>query len=290
MREDTGNDMESAKLNKLILAIVILSLTLPMAFIAGVVLGGANQGGLTLTADSLSSWISALATAAIAVLTFILAKETWYLREAQSKQLAELQKDAIKPFIDFSLVHSRVSLHLIEVKIANYGRGIAKNVKFRLVKDVDGISDLGSNPIVDGIFSLGAVSKGISNLGIGQVYKSFAFGFLDILSEIGEEKTFLTRFSIEISYSDIHQHEYRNTVLIDMSSFAGIVEVGDGDPLYKISTHLEKMNNWMSNLTKSSQRISVNSYDKADRDQETEDYNIRRKEYLERRNNRPTES
>lgn len=261
--------MRKNNLNKHILAIVVLVLLLPMVFIGGVVLGGSVQGGLSLTADSLSSWISALATAAIAVLTFILAKETWYLREAQNRQLAELQRDSIRPLIDFSLVHNRVSFHLIDVKIANYGRGIAKNVRFNLAKDGGGVVSMGANPIVDGIFNLGAVSSGISNPGINQVYKSFAFGFLDIIDKMGESEAFLTKFSVEISYSDINGYDYRNVVLIDVSSFSGVVEIGGGDPLYKISNNIEKIMKWMEGLTRrSSNRISVDSYGKEDREQE----------------------
>ena len=275
--------MEPGKLNKYILTIVVLVLILPMVFIGGVVLGGSVQGGIKLTADSLSSWISALATAAIAVLTFILAKETWYLREAQNRQLAELQQDAIKPFIDFSLVHCKANFHLIEVRIANYGRGIARDVKFKLVDVAGGVAEIGVNPIVDGIFSLGAVSNGISNLGIGQIYKSFAFGFLDVIGKMGEKPAFGTRFAIEVTCFDVRGHEYKNVVLLDMSSFSGTIEIGGGDPLYKISSNLEKIVNWMSSLTRgSSQRISVDSYNNADRVREKKAIEARYKDVLAR--------
>lgn len=277
--------MNSGKLNKYILTIVVLVLILPLAFIGGIVLGGSVQGNIKLTADSLSSWISALATAAIAVLTFILAKETWYLREAQTRQLAQLQQDAIKPFIDFSLVHCKASFHLIEVKIANYGQGIAKNVKFKLVNVSEGIDGAEKNPIVKALFSLGAVSNGISNLGIGQVYKSFVFGFLDVIREIGEQETFSTKFAIEISYFDIRNNEYKNIVLLDMSSFEGTIEIGGGDPLYKISNNLEKIVDWMNALTRgSSRRISVNSYNNADRMRERKSIEARHAELLKQKN------
>ncbi|WP_139159520.1 hypothetical protein [Pseudomonas argentinensis] len=218
--------MAQKSLNKYILSIVILALLLPAAFMGGVILSETIKDDFLLTADSLSSWISAGATVAIAVLTFILAKETWYLRAAQTKQLSELQRDSIKPYVDFSLVHSRVDFHFIELKIANYGRGVAKNIKFKLLSDLDGIGIEDANPVVDSIFKLGAIKSGISNLGIGQVYKSFVFGFLDVIGKIGEDKVFLTRFSIEITYFDTQGYEYRNTVLIDMSSFSGIIELG----------------------------------------------------------------
>ena len=72
---------------------VIGLVSAPLIFILGIVAGSQIQLSSILTADSLSSWVSALATVAIAVLTFILAKETWYLREAQIEQGNSLRKE-----------------------------------------------------------------------------------------------------------------------------------------------------------------------------------------------------
>lgn len=261
--------MQKEKGSKYILIIVILALLVPMAFMAGTVLTSSLQDSFLLSADSLSSWVSALATVAIAVLTFILAKETWYLREAQSAQLEQMQRDSIKPHIDFSLVHSRVDFHFMEMKIANYGSGVAKNIKFSLLHGSDEFPASVGNPIVVSIFERGAVLNGISNLGIGQVYKTFIFSFLDVINEIGEKEVFSTRFSIEIIYHDMHGFEYRDVVFVDMSSFSGVVEVGGGDPSYKISKSLEKMTAWMEGLTRSSgRRISVDAYSQTDRERE----------------------
>lgn len=261
--------MKREKSSKYILTIVILVLLVPMAFMAGAVLVSSFQDSFTLTADSLSSWVSALATVAIAILTFILAKETWYLREAQSAQLEQVQRDSIRPYIDFSLVHSQVDISLIDMKIANYGRGVAKNIRFTLLDDVCGLSAVVQNPIVDSIFKMGAVSVGISNLGIGQVYKTYVFSFIEVMNEIGEEETFSTRFSLAVSYQDMYGFEYRDVVLVDLSSFSGVADVGGGDPKYKISKSLEKMASWMEGLTRGAgRRLRVDSYSQEDRERE----------------------
>lgn len=52
----------------------------PLIFIAGLIFGTELNTAIVLTSDSLSSWVGAIATVSIAVLTFILAKETWHLR------------------------------------------------------------------------------------------------------------------------------------------------------------------------------------------------------------------
>lgn len=268
--------MAQKSLNKYILAIVVLALLLPTAFLGGVILSETIKDDFSLTADSLSSWISAGATVAIAVLTFILAKETWYLREAQARQLSDLQRDSIRPYVDFSLVHSRVDFHFIDLKIANYGRGVARNIKFKLVSDLGCVSVEGTNPVVDSIFKLGAIKNGISNLGIGQVYKSFVFSFLDVIQKIGEDEVFLTKFSVEMTYCDTQGYEYKNTVFIDMSSFSGIIELGGGDPIYKMAKSLDKISAWAQGLTSSSsKRINVNSYSNADRVRERKALEVR---------------
>ena len=78
--------------------VVLMSvLFVPIIFIIGLVVGINIEGQVNLSTDTLSSWISAFATVAIAMLTFILAKETWYLRLAQIQQIGELRKEAIRP-------------------------------------------------------------------------------------------------------------------------------------------------------------------------------------------------
>lgn len=271
MLKNTKNHAQQNGINKYILAVVILSLMLPMTFMAGFVLASSVQDGFLLTSDSLSSWISALATVAIAVLTIILAKETWYLREAQSNQLEEMRRDSIRPHIDISLNHGRVGVHFMDLRIANSGKGVAKNIKFSLADEIDGISHLGMNPLVDSVFKLGAISNGISNLGTGQTYKSYVFSFIDVMKAIGHDKTFSTKFYIGLNYSDIHGYEYADIVLFDISSYSGIIELGGADPIYTMSKSLEKIQTLLKGVTKSN-KIKVDVYNQLDRLLEKEEF------------------
>jgi hypothetical protein len=90
---------------------------IPVTFMLGLVVGNSLKGSGGMAADSLSSWLSAIATVAIAVLTFVLAKETWYLREAQIQQLLELRRENIRPNIGVQLESSRAGLNFVNVKI-----------------------------------------------------------------------------------------------------------------------------------------------------------------------------
>ncbi|WP_373800118.1 hypothetical protein, partial [Neisseria dentiae] len=162
------------------LFIIILSVIAPSLFLAGVVFGHYFSESQVLIADSISSWVSAVATVAIAILTFILAKETWHLREAQISQLEELKRENFRPNIGFQLEPNPVSMQFMDVQVNNLGKGIAKKVKFSFYgKDGLEISD-GENIIVDKILSLSMFNKGIESIGIGQKLSSFLFSFIDL--------------------------------------------------------------------------------------------------------------
>jgi hypothetical protein len=113
-----------------IVAILTLITTWPMALLIGIVIG--HTINLPFTADTLSSWVTAIATVAITVLTFVLAKETWQLRIAQNTQLRELQLEGIRPNISIAFGPSKAGIKFIDIRISNTGKGIAKNIRFKL--------------------------------------------------------------------------------------------------------------------------------------------------------------
>ena len=113
---------------------VIGLVSAPLIYILGIVTGSQIQLSAILTADSLSSWVAALATVAIAVLTFILAKETWYLREAQIEQVNSLRKENIRPAVSVTLKNSDIAFNLMMVNLSNLGKGIARNVSFQICR------------------------------------------------------------------------------------------------------------------------------------------------------------
>lgn len=275
--------MKKNEINTLILWIIILAVVTPLSFIGGMIFGGSLQTEFTLTADSASSWVSAIATVSIAILTFILAKETWYLRAAQNNQLEQLRLDAIRPSVDFAFKISDIHVQLLELEIKNTGKGIAQNVSFEFL-NIDGRSELESNPIIDKLKELGAIKYGIASLGIDQLYTTFMFSFLDIMGQMGEDETFATKFIVKISFTDANGHKYTNEVTIDFSQYIGVVHAGGGSPTHNISKNIEKIAKWAESLTRSrSKRLTVNTFNAEERKQEEEEFERIRKEQMAKR-------
>ncbi|MBA4501105.1 hypothetical protein [Marinobacterium marinum] len=242
----------------------------PIIFILGLVTGSQIQLSNLLTADSLSSWTSALATVAIAILTFILAKETWYLREAQIEQVNELKRENIRPNVSLRLKNSPVSFNLIEVEINNLGKGIARNLKFKF-SDSSGSEIFDTdNPIVDEFLKLHIFSEGIHSLGIGQKVESFLFSFFDLKGKLDGDDVFSPFFKIEITFSDVNGEQYSNELVVDFKEYKGVSEVGGGDPLHKIADDLNKLTEQFGKVVNSSpNRLQVNTYSSADREEES---------------------
>ncbi|WP_136679991.1 hypothetical protein [Neptunomonas sp. XY-337] len=253
----------------------------PIIFILGLVTGSQIQLSNLLTADSLSSWTSALATVTIAILTFILAKETWYLREAQIEQVNELKRENIRPNVSLRLKNSPVSFNLIEVEINNLGKGIARNLKFKF-SDSSGAEIFETdNPIVDEFLRLHIFSEGIHSLGIGQKVESFLFSFFDLKGKLDGDDVFSPFFKIEITFSDVNGEQYSNELVVDFKEYKGVSEVGGGDPLHKIADELNKLTEQFGKVVNSSpNRLQVNTYSSADREEESR---LRQQRYEDRK-------
>ncbi|MEI7695747.1 MAG: hypothetical protein WCI64_08915 [Chlorobium sp.] len=206
------------------LFVTSMAVVAPLLFILGLVIGNHLQGNGQLTADSLSSWLSAIATVAIAMLTFILAKETWYLREAQIQQLEELKRENIRPNIGIQLESSPVGIHFIDVKINNFGKGIAKKIRFSF-RDRDGHPVIqGQDPVVDKFLKL----------------SSFVFSFLELGKEL-DGNIFKPYLNILIEYEDVESNFYSNTFEIDFSQYEGVSHLGGADAIHKISDEIKKI-------------------------------------------------
>jgi hypothetical protein len=259
------------------LVIIIGLVCAPLIFILGIVVGSEIQVSSILTADSLSSWVSAVATVAIAVLTFILAKETWYLREAQIEQVSNLRKENIRPNVSVTLQPSNISLHLMMVDVSNLGKGIARNISFKFIDKNSNYISEGRDTIVDKFFKLHIFSKGMHSLGIRQKVKSFLFNFLDMKGD----DLFIHFFTIEVSYSDVEGNKYSNEFTIDFAEFKGITEIGS-DPLHKMAGDLEKLRKVVEQMTTSSKKLNVNTYTSKDRKIQIQKDVKRRAEYLQK--------
>lgn len=246
----------------------ILSLVfLPVIFITGFALGVFYEGSIGLAQDDFSSWITALATVSIAILTLVLAKETWSLRSVQLNQIEQVRKGAIQPSVSLAIKSSSVSISFKDVIIVNNGNGSAHEVKFLLE---------GGNPENDEIYdyleaellSLNILKSGISSLGVGEVRTSHVFDFHNLYGKFGDA-VFRTYISVVISYKDIEGRELFSRAKIDFAEYIGVSRVGD-NPMNSISESLKDIRKEIQKLTRgvSYKRFEVNTYTAKDRNDE----------------------
>lgn len=255
--------------NLLPLLITSMAVIAPLLFILGLVVGNHLQGDATLGQDSISSWLSTIATVAIAMLTFILAKETWYLREAQIQQLEELKRENIRPNIGIQLESSSVGMNFVNVKISNFGKGIAKKVTFEFL-DREGKQLAGDHDAVVKKFrKLAIFRQGIESMGISQVISSFVFSFLDLGKELNGE-IFKPYLNVVVKFEDVTGTPYSNVFTIDFAQYEGISELG-GDALYQMSTEIKKIREHIGHVAGNSNgRLGVDMFCEADRNAEAE--------------------
>jgi hypothetical protein len=240
----------------------------PLLFILGLVVGNQLQGSGSLTADSISSWLSAIATVAIAVLTFVLAKETWYLREAQLLQLAELKRENIRPNVSVQLERSHVGVHFANVKISNLGKGIARRIQFTFLDREGNTMSEPHNALVEKFLKLGVFRQGIASMGIGQVISSYVLNFPRLHEEMNG-LLFKAYLCIHVRFEDVEGNEYTNDHAVDFSQYEGISELGGGDTLYQLAEQIKKIQEHLGKVARQSNgRIGVDVFNAQDRDDE----------------------
>jgi hypothetical protein len=275
---------ESENVRTFIPVLVLACVTfVPLIFIVGLIVGIQFTSSTKLTADSLSSWVAALATVSISVLTFILAKETWHLRNAQISQLNELKKEAMRPNVFVAIHPSIVSITFIDVTLQNLGKGIAYNVKFKFINSDGSLADEKSNVIFEMFNKLSIFKNGCSSMGLGQTLKSFLFGFGDLEHKVGKENLFNQKIKIEISFEDSDGNPYRNIIDIDFKDFEGVSLLGNGssDPTYALYKEVEKIRKALEPVLKRpSKRIGVDVFTEKERQQERDSLQKQHEEYM----------
>jgi hypothetical protein len=263
------------------LLITSMAVIAPLLFILGLVVGNHLQGNAALSADSISSWLSAIATVAIAILTFILAKETWYLREAQIQQLAELKRENIRPNIGIQLESSPVGMNFVNVKISNFGKGIAKKVAFAFLDREGNRVAANQDVVVEKFRKLAIFRQGIESMGISQVISSYVFSFLDLGKELNGE-IFKPYLNIVVTFEDVEGTPYSNAFTIDFAQYEGISELG-GDALHQISAEVKKIREHVGKVAGSfNGRVGVDVFSAVDRQEEAKNT----KAWLEDQRNR----
>ncbi|TCN75783.1 hypothetical protein EDB62_11250 [Vibrio crassostreae] len=215
-------------------------LLLPAVFIAGLITGQELSNELPLSEDSLSAWVAALATVAIAVLTFILALETWKLRRSQDKQSADLIEQSIKPELEIYLESSRISFQFMNLYIENTGNGVAKDIIFN-IKGRDGLNySSEEKALVDEFERLNFIQNNMASLGVQKKRSSFLFSFIELVKKVGNS-AFDIKLIVEVSFTNISGKRYTSESIVDLSEFKGITELGNGDPVQNLSNEVEKI-------------------------------------------------
>ncbi|RPA57530.1 hypothetical protein EGC86_20165 [Shewanella frigidimarina] len=223
-----------------ILGSLLMLLLLPVTFIAGLIAGNVISNEITLSDDSLSAWVAAYATVAIAVLTFILALETWKLRRSQDKQSADILEQSIKPELEVYLESSKISFQFMNLHVENTGNGLAKNVTFKIT-GVNGASFTDQEQVLVKEFNrLNFIKNSMASLGVQKTRSSFLFSFIDLKSEVGSE-AFDIKLNISLAFTNVAGKEYTSESIIDLSEFKGITELGNGDPIQNIAKETEKI-------------------------------------------------
>jgi hypothetical protein len=254
------------KKSLLVISSIMATLILAIFFIIGLAVGiGANEK-VIFTNDTMSAWVSALATVCIAMLTIFLAKETWNLRTLQQHQIEELRKEALRPNVELYLESNRASFQFMDVHIENSGNGPARNIFFSLRNISEADQESTGNKVIDQLNSLSMFSKGIVSLVAGKRRSSFVFSFIELSEELGEA-AFGIKLEILISYSDYEGRMYQSTSILDFSEYKGIHELGGGDPAYQTYQELKKLreifDGFKGNMP--SKRLSVDVWSAEDR-------------------------
>lgn len=253
---------------KWILGSIVMLLLTPVVFIAGMVVGKNVDGNISFSQDNLSSWVTAFATITIAVLTIVLAKETWALRIMQLSQIERIRKDSIKPSISFYLKSSEAEMSSFEVYIENNGKGVAQNVKFTFINLNEDAVDV-FNEVVNEIDNLVILKEGILSLGPAENRKSFLFSFIELAGKF-KEKTFECSMKVNIEFEDLEGGKYSSKTVIKFDEYKGISSIG-GSPLHKISNQLEKIQKDIGMFASGHKRLKTDVYSSGDRKQAQEE-------------------
>lgn len=234
-----------------------------VALVAGLIIGGLLPASATAAPDSLSGWVTTIATAIICVLTIILAIETWRLRAVQTRQIKELYLESLRPNIGIQLAPGHAGIHFMNVQVANSGKGIAKKISFEFLDRDDQPATALSAPIIKVFHKLAMFRVGIQSLGINQVLTSFIFSFLEIESQLGVG-VFTPYVNIRIRFEDTEGNEYFNVFVIDFSQYEGFSEVGS-DPLNDLVKEVKGIRTELSKAISGSARIDVDVHSAEDR-------------------------
>lgn len=263
--------------NKKLTAILTLFVTWPTTLLIGIVIG--YSFNFPFTADTLSSWVTAIATVAITILTFILAKETQELRLAQEKQIRDLQLENIKPSINIVIAPGKVGIKFFDFHVSNFGKGIARNIKFNLSGRNPEAPDQETSVLIGFLNNLAPIRSGIHSLGINQKFSSYAFSVIDLGSKTNGQ-IFKPFVRIVVNYEDTLGTLYSDEFILDLSQYEGVSEPGT-DATRQMADHLKSIKDSLKQMEPYKRgRFEVSTFTKKDRVEEQLEWERERAEFI----------
>lgn len=257
---------------KIPILVVIGLMTVAVALVLGVVIGTLLPKTAAAAPDSLSGWITTVATVVICVLTIVLAVETWRLRTAQAQQIREFMLDSIRPNVSVELSGSHAGMSFMNVRVHNSGKGIARKIRFEFLDRNDQAASVEDEPIIKVFHKLTMFRVGIQSLGINQELKSFMFSFYELQKKLNAD-IFSPYVNIRIRFEDTEGNEYVNAFVIDFSQYQGFSEIG-GNPLSKLADEVEKIRKEMAKMVSGNSRLGVDVYSSEDRAAESTELRV----------------
>ena len=264
--------MNPSQDHRYVVVAILAMLVLPAVFLFGLMLGAGVKHSDFADSSNIALWVSAGSTLAIAILTIVLAKETWQLRLFQLGQLAAIRKAAIRPQIDVYMSRSKTSFNVMNVVVENVGSGIARNIRFRFKgSSTNGELTEPEQAVADRLNKMAMFNSGIQALSPQRNKRSFLFIVQEIFGA-HKDDFYKICLTIEMSYEDAEGETHTSVAIWDFSELEGTSEMGYGDPTDKAAGHLEKISSTLQKLGRdtSSERFAVNIYTELDREKERE--------------------
>jgi len=258
----------------LVFGSIMLILVIVIFFIIGLSVGAGSQNPVAFTNDTMSAWVAALATVCIAILTIFLAKETWELRLIQLSQIEQIRKDSIKPSVNIYLKPSPSAFSSIDVHINNSGAGVAQNISFSFINKSKETQDIFDHLQTE-FSKLVILNNGIWSLSAGEKRTSYLFSFIDLHEKFGD-RALDYMAEIDIQFQDLEKKKYSSKSYFNFTEYKGIYGPDGGEPIYKISKTLEKMQKDIGSLITGSKKIKADIYTSSDRRKEKKAHEERR--------------
>ena len=153
------------------------------------------------------------------------------------------EESQMRPQVAIFLIQRDESLSLIDLVVANYGNGIARNIKFQV---------LGTDFFIDpsakerSIKSFRIFKNGIKTLGPGQKYQAWLLSVIGRVDELQKGRT-----NIRVSYENADgTKKYSDSYRLD---FKSLPEHQLGTPaMYGIQQSLEKISDSLEKIERGS--------------------------------------